>query len=85
MRNAIGAPLGLPAAKHNRYSGELAEFRRTLGAAMHQVDHQPHAAASMLTAFIHQVTALVRTGRLSVADGTNLITAAENLIADLAN
>ena len=56
-----------------------------LGAAMHQVDHQPHAAANMLTAFVHQVTALVRTGRLSVADGTNLITAAQNLIADLAN
>jgi len=33
MRNAIGAPLGLPAAKHNRYSGELAEFRRTLGSS----------------------------------------------------
>lgn len=56
-----------------------------LGAAMHQVDHQPHAAVNMLTAFIHQVTALVRTRRLSVADGTNLTTAAENLIADLTN
>jgi hypothetical protein len=25
IRSAIGAPLGLPAAKHKRYSGELAE------------------------------------------------------------
>ena len=67
-------------------SGGLANsLSAKLGAAMHQVDHQPHAAANMLTAFIHQVTALVRTGKLSVADGTNLITAAQNLIADLAN
>jgi urease accessory protein UreF len=66
-------------------SGVANSLSAKLGAAMHQVDHQPHAAANMLTAFIHQVTALVRTGRLSVADGTNLITAAQNLIDDLAN
>jgi len=60
-------------------SGLANSLSAKLSAAMHQVDHQPHAAANMLTAFIHQVTALVQTGRLSVADGTNLITAAQNL------
>jgi hypothetical protein len=65
-------------------SGLANSLSAKLGAAMQQVDHQPHAAAKMVMAFIHQVTALIRTGRLSIADGTNLVTAAQDLIADLA-
>jgi hypothetical protein len=37
----------------------------------------------MLTAFIQQVTALVRTGQLNVTDGTNLIAAAQRVITEL--
>jgi hypothetical protein len=54
-----------------------------LDAAMTHVDGQPQAAAGMLRAFIQQVTAMVRTGRLSAADGQNLIAAAQNIIDDL--
>ena len=39
----------------------------------------------MLTAFIQQVTALVQAGRLTAADGQNLITAAQSVIADLSD
>ncbi len=54
-----------------------------LAAVASQLDEHPQAALGMLTAFIHHVTALVQTGRLGEADGTSLITAAQNIIHDL--
>jgi hypothetical protein len=56
-----------------------------LDAVLRQLEQQPQAATGMLTAFIHEVTALVQAGRLTAADGQNLITAAESVIADLSD
>jgi hypothetical protein len=64
-------------------SGLAASLSANLGAARDRVDDQPRAAAGMLTAFIQRVTALVRAGRLNSADGNNLISAAQNVIAGL--
>ena len=54
-----------------------------LDAVLSQLEQQPQAATGMLAAFIHHVAALVQTGRLGEADGTSLITAAQNIIDDL--
>ena len=64
-------------------SGLAASLLAKLGAARDHVDGQSPMAAGILTAFIQQVTALVQAGRLNFADGNNLITAAENVIAAL--
>jgi hypothetical protein len=66
-------------------SGLAASLSAKLSAARDRVDDQPAAAAAMLTAFIQQVAALVQAGRLTVADGNSLTTAAENVIAELTN
>jgi len=42
-----------------------------------------NAATNQLTAFINQVNALIRSGRLSEAQGQSLIDAANTIIAKL--
>ena len=64
-------------------SGPAASLSAKLGAASNRLDDQPRAAVAILTAFIHQVTALVRAGGLNPADGYTLITAATNVIAGI--
>jgi hypothetical protein len=66
-------------------SGLAASLSAKLDAARDHVDDQSPTAVGILTAFIQQVTALVQAGRLSSADGNNLITAAQNVIAELTN
>jgi hypothetical protein len=62
-------------------TGLAASLSAKLRAATNRVDDQPRAAVGMLTAFIQQVTALVRARRLNSADGEILVTAANNVIA----
>jgi hypothetical protein len=64
-------------------SGNANALSAKVNAALGQVEAQPQAAAGMLTAFIHQVTALVNTGRVSPGEGQNLIAAAQDVIEDL--
>jgi hypothetical protein len=64
-------------------AGLAASLSAKLGVSRNRVDDQPRAALGMLTAFIQQVTALVRTGQLNVTDGTNLIAAAQRVITEL--
>jgi hypothetical protein len=80
---ALDASVELLRSSGTLSSGPANSLSSKLGAAISQVEHQPHAAANILRAFIHQVAALVRTRRLNEADGTNLMTAAENVIAVL--
>jgi hypothetical protein len=64
-------------------SGLATSLSAKLDAARDRVDDQPQAAVGMLRAFIQQVTALVETGRLNLAYGENLTTAAQNVIAGI--
>jgi hypothetical protein len=64
-------------------SGIANALSATLRAARNQVGVRPRLAVAILRIFNLQVTVLVRVGRLSSADGTNLITAAQNVIDDL--
>jgi hypothetical protein len=49
------------------------------------LEDQAQAAIGLLNAFIHPVSALVLSGRLSFEDGQDLVSAAQNVIADLTN
>ncbi|MGD2154398.1 MAG: hypothetical protein PVG79_14105 [Gemmatimonadales bacterium] len=53
--------------------------------AERKMERRPQTAINVLNAFINQVEAFVRTGRLSEEDGTTLIDIAEALIAELEN
>lgn len=66
-------------------SGIANVLSATLRAARNQVDVRPRVAVGLLRIFNLQVTVLVRTGRLSAADGNDFITAAQSVIADLTN
>ena len=57
----------------------------TLRAARNQVDVRPRLGVAILRVFNLQVTVLVWIGRLNSADGNSLITAAQNVIAELAD
>jgi hypothetical protein len=64
-------------------SGLSNALQAKLAAGAKQAEKQPQAAVGMLTAFIHQVSALVSSGNLSAAEGRVLIAAAEQVIAAL--
>ena len=62
-------------------TGLAASLSAKLDAATNRLDDQARAAVGILTAFVQQVTALVRAEGLNSADGEILITAADNVIA----
>lgn len=82
---AIGDTVEALASGGTISAGLAVSLSAHLRAARNRVDAQPRAAVEILTAFIQQVTALVRAGQLNVDDGTNLIAAAQSVIADLTN
>ena len=82
---AIGAAVELLESGGALRTGLANALSAKLDAAISEVNDQPLAAANILGAFVNQVTALVRTGRLNAEDGASLISAAEDVIAGLTN
>jgi hypothetical protein len=64
-------------------SGRANALTKSLDGALAKVDSQPEVAVQKLSAFVHKVMALIRSGHLSLADGQALVAAAQNAIAAL--
>lgn len=65
--------------------GDGSSLRSKLNSAINALPEDPDGAIGSLRAFINQVRAFVRTGRLTAAEGQELIDAAQAIIDELSN
>jgi hypothetical protein len=80
---AIEDAVALLASSGTISRGIASALSATLRTARNQVEVRPRLAVVILRIFNLQATVLVRIGRLSLADGNNLIAASQNVIAEL--